>query len=107
MLKVASIFVLMVLAGCAGDNTAVSHGRGTALDAANLEEMTERMTSAILGDGDVQAELARKGKLRVVIQPVENRMVGEVLPRGAKELFVARLRLLLQERAPERFTWVM
>jgi hypothetical protein len=109
MTKRFSIYyaLLLILGGCAGDNTAVSHGRGTALDAANLEEMTERMTAAILADREVQSDLAAKGRLKVVIQPVENRMVGEVLPRGAKELFVARLRVLLQERAPQKFTWVM
>jgi PBP1b-binding outer membrane lipoprotein LpoB len=100
--------LLAALAGCAGNNTAVSHGTGTALDAANLVEMTEDMTAKILADPDVQSEMARKnGRLKVVIQPVENRMVGEVLPRGAKEAYVARLRSLLQERAPEKFAWVM
>jgi hypothetical protein len=102
----ALICALLLLASCS-DNTAVSHGKSTALDSANLVEMTERMTGAILGDPEVQSELARKRKLKVVIQPVENRMVGEVLPRGAKEAFVARLRVLLQERAPDKFTWVM
>jgi hypothetical protein len=98
---------LLFSLGCAGNNTAVSHGHNTALDSANLVEMTEDMTVKILADPEVQAQLARRGKLKVVIQPVENRMVGEVLPRGAKEAFVARLRSLLQERAPQRFTWVM
>ena len=97
----------LLLFGCVGNNTAVSHGHNTALDSANLVEMTEDMTAAILRDPEVQSDLGRKGKLKVVIQPVENRMVGEVLPRGAKEAFVARLRALLQERAPEKFTWVM
>lgn len=92
--------------GC-GENTAVSHGKSTALDSANLVEMTEDMTAKILADPEVQSELSKKGKLKIVIQPVENRMVGEVLPRGAKEAYVARLRSLLQERAPEKFAWVM
>ena len=98
---------ILVLLGCAGNNTAVSHGRNTALDSTNLVEMTEDMTGKILADPEVQSQLAQKGRLKVVIQPVENRMVGEVLPRGAKEAFVARLRSLLQERAPEKFAWVM
>jgi PBP1b-binding outer membrane lipoprotein LpoB len=102
---VASAFWL--LPGCADKNTAVSHGHNTALDSTNLIEMTEDMTAKILADPEVQSQLAQKGKLKVVIQPVENRMVGEVLPRGAKEAFVARLRALLQERAPQKFTWVM
>ena len=97
---------LLFLASCA-QNTAVSHGRSTALDAANLEEMTEQMTGAILKAKGVQSAIANKGKLKVVIQPVENKMIGEVLPRGEKELFIARLRLLLQDRAPNQFAWVV
>src|SRR5689334_24018523 len=103
----AFICGLLFLCSCAGNNTAVSHGKSTALDSANLVEMTEDMTAKILADPDVQSELAKKGKLKIVIQPVENRMVGEVLPRGAKEAYVARLRSLLQERAPQKFAWVM
>src|SRR5690348_3343150 len=98
---------ILFLLGCADNNTAVSHGRNTALDSANLVEMTDDMTGKILADPEVQSQLAQKNRLKVVIQPVENRMVGEVLPRGAKEAFVARLRSLLQERAPQKFTWVM
>jgi PBP1b-binding outer membrane lipoprotein LpoB len=99
--------LLTLLTGCAGNNTAVSHGQSTALDSANLIEMTDDMTAKILADPEVQSQLAQKGRLKVVIQPVENRMVGEVLPRGAKEAFVARLRALLHERAPQKFAWVM
>ena len=107
MTRPFAILLALTLAGCASNNTAVSHGHNTALDSANLVEMTEDMTAKILADPQVQTQLAQKGKLKVVIQPVENRMVGEVLPRGAKEAFVARLRALLQERAPQKFTWVM
>ena len=99
--------LLTLLAGCAGNNTAVSHGQSTALDSANLIEMTDDMTAKILADPEVQSALAQKSKLKVVIQPVENKMVGEVLPRGAKEAFIARLRSLLQERAPSKFAWVV
>ena len=103
----ATTLLLTLLAGCAGNNTAVSHGKSTALDSANLVEMTEDMTARILGDPHVQTALNQKSRLKVVIQPVENKMVGEVLPRGEKELFIARLRLLLQERAPSKFAWVV
>ena len=103
---ITTVLLITLLAGC-GENTAVSHGRNTALDSANLIEMTEQMTGSIVADPKVQSDLNQKGKLKVVIQPVENRMVGEVLPRGAKEAFVARLRNLLAERAPDKFTWVM
>jgi PBP1b-binding outer membrane lipoprotein LpoB len=101
------ITAISLLAGCAGNNTAVSHGTNTALDAANLVEMSEQMTASILRSPPVQSELSGKGRLKVVIQPVENRMTGEVLPRGSKELFVAKLRNELQERAPDKFAWVM
>jgi PBP1b-binding outer membrane lipoprotein LpoB len=107
IIATTSLCILGLIAGCAGNNTAVSHGKTTALDSANLVEMTEDMTAKILKDPEVQSALGEKSKLKVVIQPVENKMVGEVLPRGAKEAFVARLRSLLQERAPEKFTWVM
>lgn len=112
MLKKTSILCLLptacclLLLGCA-ENTAVSHGRNTALDSANLVEMTDDMSMKILADPEVRAELAKKNTLKVVIQPVENRMVGEVLPKGSKEAFVARLRSLLAEKAPQQFTWVM
>lgn len=106
--RLIPLFVLGVLCtGCAGNNTAVSHGQNTALDSANLIEMTQDMTAKLLADPQVQSEMAQKGKLKVVIQPVENKMTGEVLPRGAKEAFVARLRSLLQDHAPQKFAWVM
>jgi PBP1b-binding outer membrane lipoprotein LpoB len=96
-----------LIAGCASNNTAVSHGKSTALDSANLIEMTDDMTAKILRDPEIQSALDQKTRLKVVIQPVENKMIGEVLPRGAKEAYVARLRALLQERAPNQFTWVV
>jgi PBP1b-binding outer membrane lipoprotein LpoB len=103
----AFICGLLLLCSCASQNTAVSHGKNTALDSANLVEMTEDMTAKILRDPNVQSALAQKGKLKVVIQPVENKMIGEVLPRGEKEAYIARLRQLLAERAPDKFTWVV
>ena len=103
----AFICGLLLLASCASQNTAVSHGKNTALDSANLVEMTDDMTAKILRDPEIQSALGQKAKLKVVIQPVENKMIGEVLPRGAKEAYVARLRALLQERAPNQFTWVV
>ncbi len=96
----------MFVAGCP-KNTALSHGKTTALDSVDLVEMTDDMTMKILGDPLVQAEIRTRGTLKVVIQPVENKMIGEILPRGAKEAFVARLRALLAEQARDRFTWVM
>jgi PBP1b-binding outer membrane lipoprotein LpoB len=106
----ATLFIIACffssLVSCA-PNTAVSHGRNTTLDSVDLVEMTQKMTDAILRDPGVQADISRNGPLKVVIQPVENKMVGEVLPRGAKEAFIAKLRAQLQERAPEKFTWII
>ncbi len=105
-----SVFIfasaLLLLTSCA-PNTAVSHGRNTALDSVDLTEMTQKMTDGILADPNVQSDLAKKGRLKVVIQPVENKMTGEILPRGAKEAFIARLRISLQEHAPEKFIWII
>src|SRR5438270_8606746 len=64
--------LIPLLTGC-GENTAVSHGHNTALDSANLIEMTEQMTGSIMADPKVQSELNQRGKLKIVIQPVENR----------------------------------
>jgi hypothetical protein len=92
------------LAGCAG---AVSAGRNTALDSVDLVMMTDDMAAKIVSDPDVQGALRDSGKLKVVVQPVENQMVGEVLPRGPAEAFTARVRSLLAKSAPGNFTWIM
>jgi hypothetical protein len=95
---------LSLAAGC---STAVSSGHNTALDSVNLTEMTDDMAMKIVGSPAVQRELAQTGKLRVVVQPVENLMTAEVLPRGAAEAFTGRVRALLSQHAPEKFTWIM
>jgi hypothetical protein len=69
--------------------------------------MTDDMAAKLVADAEVQAAIGAKGALKVVVQPVENRMVAEVLPRGQADAFTARLRVLLSKHAPERFTWVM
>ena len=69
--------------------------------------MTDDMAMKIVADPEVQAAIAREGPLKVVVQPVENRMTAEVLPRGPAEAFTARVRSLLSKHAPDRFTWVM
>ncbi|HEX2973749.1 MAG TPA: hypothetical protein VHP11_15560 [Tepidisphaeraceae bacterium] len=99
------IALVTLMTGCAG--SAVSSGHNTALDSVDLVSMTDDMAMKIVGSPAVQQELARNGKLRVVVQPVENHMVAEVLPRGAAEAFTGRLRALLSERAPDKFTWIM
>ena len=69
--------------------------------------MTDDMAMKIVADPDVQAAIRHSGKLKVVVQPVENRMTAEVLPKGPAEAFTARVRALLSNHAPDRFTWVM
>ena len=95
--------LLPVLSGC---GSAV-HGRNTALDSIDLVRMTDDMAMKIVADPDVQAAIARSGQLKVVVQPVENRMTAEVLPKGPAETFTARVRALLSKHAPDRFTWIM
>lgn len=90
--------------GCA---SAVAVGHSTALDAVDLQTMTDDMAAKMLADAEVQAAIAREGKLRVVVEPVENRMTAEILPRGPAEAYTARVRSLLSQRAPQSFTWVM
>jgi hypothetical protein len=99
-----AVLFACAVAGCA---SAVKVGHNTALDATDLITMTDDMASKILGDSDVQAAIAREGQLRVVVQPVQNLMTAEVLPRGPAETFTARVRLLLSRHAPDKFLWVM
>jgi hypothetical protein len=101
---IALILLAVTATGC---NTAVSHGTNTALDSLDLEVMTDRMTAGIAGDPDVIAAYQREGSLPVVMEPVENRMTGEILPRGEAEAFTARVRYLLSKQAKDRFTWVL
>ena len=73
--------IVAAFAGCT-ENTAISHGKSTALDSVDLVEMTDDMTMKILGDPHVQSAMNLKGRLKVVIQPVENRMIGEEIGRA-------------------------
>ena len=41
------------------------------------------------------------------MQPVENEMTAEILPRGQAEMFTARVRYLLSKHDPAQFTWIM
>jgi hypothetical protein len=94
-----------MLAGCG--NTAVSHGHNTALDNVDLSTMTDRMARSLAGSTRVNEEINARGKLVVVMQPVENHLTGEILPAGQGELFMARVRSLLAKHAPDKFVWVM
>ncbi len=102
------LFCLLPSALClASCTSAVQSGRNTALDSVDLVRMTDDMAMKIVADPDVQAAIAREGQLAVVVQPVENRMVAEVLPRGPAQAFTARVRVLLSRHAKDRFLWVM
>jgi hypothetical protein len=99
-----SLVICGLLVGC---GSAVRSGTNTALSGEDLVKMTDDMAMKIVADPQVQEAIAAKGALKVVVQPVENRMRAEVLPRGPAEAFTARLRTLLARHAPDRFTWVM
>jgi len=90
--------------GCA---SAVQAGHNTALDSIDLVRMTDDMAAKIVAAPEVQEAIEQSGRLKVVVQPVENRMTAEVLPKGPAETFTARVRALLSRHAPDRFTWVM
>jgi hypothetical protein len=102
--SIALLLLATKLAGCA---SAVQSGHNTALDSVDLIAMTDDMAAKIVANPNVRAAIAKEGKLKVVVQPVENRMVGEVLPRGPAEEFTARVRSLLSQAAPGDFTWIM
>lgn len=101
-----ALVLSLLVAGCVSDNVG-KVGQSAALDSFDLQKMTDDMAMQIAGDPDVIREYQQNGPLRVVVRPVENRLVGEVLPRGPAELFTARVRTLLSRHAPERFTWIM
>ena len=92
--------------GCAND-TAVAHGHNTALNGADLIQMTDDMAMKMMASPAVEEAIAREGKLKVVVEPVENQMTAEILPKGPANAFTGRLRTLLSHHAPDKFTWVM
>jgi hypothetical protein len=102
----ATLAMFASLAGCAND-TAVAHGKNTALDSVDLVQMTDDMAMKIVASPAVQDAIKAEGKLKVVVEPVENNMTGEVLPRGPAQAFTGRLRVLLAQHAKGQFVWVM
>src|SRR5438270_12190486 len=98
------ILFMLLLSGC---TSAVQSGHNTALDSVDLLQMTDQMAASLIADPKVQETIARDGPMKVVVEPVENRMTAEVLPRGQAEAFTARVRALLSKHYPEKFTWVM
>jgi hypothetical protein len=82
-------------------------GQRAALDSFDLTQMTDDMAMKIAADPDILMAYNTGGPLKVVVRPVENRLTGEVLPRGEAMLFTARVRTLLSRHAPQMFTWIM
>jgi hypothetical protein len=95
---------LLPLCGCA---SATAHGFNPTLNGDDLIKMTDLMAESIAGDSKVQDAIAREGKLAVVVQPVENYLRGEVIPRGPAEAFTGRVRTLLARHDADHFIWVM
>src|SRR5688500_8603546 len=107
MSKLVPLLMLLLAPLTQGCASAVQAGHSTALDSVNLVEMTDDMARQIVASPAVQDAIQKDGKLRVVVQPVQNNMTAEVLPRGAAEAFTGRIRALLSEHASDRFTWIM
>lgn len=99
-----SLLVCVLAAGC---TSAVQSGHNTLLDGVDLQQMTDQMARSIVADPRVQQAMARDGALRVVVQPVENRLTAAVLPRGQAEAFTARVRALLSLHNPNQFVWIL
>jgi hypothetical protein len=85
----------------------VQSGQNTALSGVDLVQMTDDMAMKLAASPAVQKAYREHGPLKVVVQPVENQMRAEVLPRGPAEVFVGRVRTLLSKHAPDEFMWVM
>jgi peptidoglycan-synthase activator LpoB len=107
MRNLALSFAAMSLLLFGGCTSAVESGHNTALDSVDLVSMTNDMAASIVASPAVQAEYAAHGPLRVVCEPVQNRMTGEILPRGQAQAYTAQVRALLSEHAPDEFTWIM
>ncbi|MBC7783775.1 MAG: hypothetical protein H7144_08035 [Burkholderiales bacterium] len=87
--------------------SAVKTGESTALTGIDLVAMTEDMATQIAADADVNAAIASRGALKVVVQPVVNQLRAEIIPSGQATAFTGRVRVLLSKHAPDRFTWIM
>ena len=101
----AAVAAAPLLGGCGG--SAVSSGHNTLLNGDDLVSMTQKMADELATAPGVNAEIAKNGPLVVVCEPVENRLTGEIVTKGEAEAYTARVRDLLDKKAPDRFTWVM
>jgi ABC-type glycerol-3-phosphate transport system substrate-binding protein len=108
--KTFPIFVLLLLVaalGAIGCGSAVSSGQNTALSGGDLVKITDDMAARLASDPGVREAVQREGALRVVVEPVENRLTAEVLPKGPADAFTARVRDLLSRESPKDFMWIM
>ena len=95
------------LVGLPACTSAVESGYNTSLNSIDLQAMTTQMAASIVASPAVQAEIQAHGPLRIVCEPVENRMTGEILPTGQARAYTAQVRALLSEHDPDLFTWIM
>jgi hypothetical protein len=107
LFNLGGITSLCLILSCAGCGSAVSAGQSTALISTDLVAMTDQMASSLATDPRVNQEIATRGPLTIVCEPVENELTGEIIPRGQAEAYTARIRSLLSQKAPDRFVWVM
>jgi hypothetical protein len=104
---VSALLAALLATMCGGCASPLAKARYTSLVGDDLVAMTDDMAMKIMGAPAVRGAIAREGKLRIVISPVENYMTAEVLPAGQAYAFVARLRALLAVHAPNQFIWIM
>lgn len=100
-------FCILMMLGAGGCANAVESGHNTALGGLDLRAMTARMAASIAADPRVRQAVATHGQLKVVVEPAQNEMEAEVLPRGEAEAFTARVRYLLSQHDPGQFTWIL
>ncbi len=111
-MRLRALFILVVATsmslsvGCA-PKSVLEAGQSTALDGVDLVQMTDAMAMSLANDPEVIAEFQRNGPLVVVVMPVENRLTGEIIPRGAATAFTGRVRTQLTRQRSELFSWVM
>lgn len=96
--------LVLILTGC---TNALQSGHNTLLDATDLQQMTDQMARSIVADPRVQEAIRSDGPLKVVVQPVENQLTAEVLPRGEAQAFTVRVRALLSQHNANQFLWIL
>jgi hypothetical protein len=102
-----TVVLVALVIGLGGCKSPLQSAQWTQLEGDDLVRITDDMAVKMAGSAAVQDAIRREGKLRIVIEPVENYMTAEVLPAGASHAFLSRLRALLAMHAPDSFTWIM